>query len=146
MHSGRIDPASAGLLLPRARRSFDVTGALQQLASSPDFAATLASLEPAPLPYRRLKEALAQYRNLARQASLTSLPPLPSRSLAQGDDMSAPALRRLLEALGDLAATNTIAQRDERTIDAALAAGIRSFQRRHGLATDGVLGRAPSPP
>ena len=141
VHSGRIDPASAGLSLPRARRSFDATSALQQLASSPDFPTTLASLEPAPLPYRRLKEALAHYRSLAQQASLTSLPPLPGRSLAQGAEYAgAPALRRLLEVLGDLTATSTTARRDEQTIDAALVSGIRSFQRRHGLAIDGVLG------
>jgi murein L,D-transpeptidase YcbB/YkuD len=140
VHSGRIDPASAGLSLPRARRTFDVASALQRLASSPDFPTTLASLEPAPLPYRRLKEALAQYRRLAQQAGLTALPPLPSRSLAQGDEyVGAPALRKLLEALGDLAATDT-KLRDEQTIDTALVSGIRSFQRRHGLALDGVLG------
>ena len=141
VHSGRIDPASAGLLLPRVRRTFDVTGGLQQLASTPNFTATLASLEPAPLPYRRLKEALAQYRKLARQAGLTSLPPLPGRSLSQGDEyVGAAALRKRLEAFGDLTATSTLAQREQRTIDSTLVAGIQSFQRRHGFATDGVLG------
>lgn len=141
LHGGRIDPASAGLPLPRVRRNFDVKGALLQLASSTNFAATLASLEPAPLPYRRLKEALAQYRKLAKQAALTSLPPLPARSLEQGDEyVGAVALRKLLEALGDLPVTSARAQRDERTIDATLVAGIQSFQRRHGIASDGVLG------
>lgn len=141
MHSGRIDPASAGLLLPRVRRSFNVTDALQQLASSPNFSAALASLEPKPVPYRLLKEALAQYRNLAQHAAWTSLPPLPGRSLVQGDEYAgAAALRRLLEVLGDLPVTSTRAQRDERTIDATLVAGIQSFQGRHGLPTDGVLG------
>jgi murein L,D-transpeptidase YcbB/YkuD len=141
VHSGRINPASAGLSLPRSSGSFDATDALQQLASSPNFAAKLASLEPAPLPYGRLKEALAQYRKLARQATWTSLPPLPGRSLSQGDEYAgAAALRRLLQALGDLDATGTLARRDERTIDATLVAGIQSFQRRHGLATDGELG------
>jgi L,D-transpeptidase YcbB len=141
MHSGRIDPTNAGLLLPHVRRGFDVTGALQRLASSPNFTATLASLEPAPLPYRRLKEALAQYRILAQHAGLASLPPLPVRSLAQGDEyVGAAALRRLLEAVGDLPATGTLAPPDERSIDATLVAGIQSFQRRHGIAIDGVLG------
>ena len=141
VHSGRIDPASAGLPLPRTRQSFDVTDALQQLASSPDFTATLASFEPAQPPYRRLKEALAQYRNLARHPAWASLPPLPKRSLSQGDEYAGTsALRRLLEALGDLKATSTLAQRDDRIIDATLVAGIQSFQRRHALAADGVLG------
>lgn len=141
IRSGRIDPVNAGLLLPHTRRSFDVTAALRQLASSPDFAATLASLEPAPQPYRRLKQALAQYRNLARQPGRTALPPLPSRFLAQGDEyVGAAALRSLLEALGDLAPTSTLELRDARTIDATLVAGIQRFQRRHGLAADGVLG------
>ena len=142
LHGGRLDPAGAGLLLPRMRRSFDVTDALQRLASSTNFPTTLASLEPAPLPYKRLKEALAQYRNLERQAALTTaLPPLPKRSLSHGDEYAgAAALRTLLEAFGDLDATDSVAQHDERTIEATLVAGIRSFQHRHGLTADGVLG------
>src|SRR5688572_4390704 len=71
IHDGRIDPASAGLLLPHVRRSFNVTEALQQLAASANFTAALTALEPAPAPYRRLKGALAQYRKLARQATWT---------------------------------------------------------------------------
>jgi L,D-transpeptidase YcbB len=141
MHSGRINPASAGLSLPRSKRSFDVMGAVQRLASSPDFTATLASFEPAPLPYGRLKQALAQYRKLARSTTWTPLPPLPDRSLDQGDEyVGAAALRRLLEVLGDLPATSAPTQRDERTVDATLVAGIQSFQRRHGLASDGTIG------
>ena len=112
----------------RARLSFDVTSALEQLASSQHFSASLASLEPAPLPYRRLKEALAQYRNLAQQASLTSSTTAPGRSLAQGAEYAgAPALRRLLEVLGDLTATSTTARRDEQTIDARTSRAYAAF-------------------
>ena len=50
-------------------------------------------------------------------------------------------LRHLLEARGDLAAgdASTAAQP---IFDATLSAGLRSFQQRHGLTPDGVLGKS----
>jgi len=54
----------------------------------------------------------------------------------------APALRRLLVAVGDLAAADAFAPAGEDEIlDAALVQGIVRFQGRHGLATDGLLSR-----
>lgn len=142
LHSGRISPASAGFNLPGPRRDFDAPRAVQQLASSRNVAATVASLEPAPLPYKRLKEALAQYRTLAKRPTLTHLPALPGRSVAEGDEyVGASQLRRLLEALGDLPSDSTSEHPGERTADATLIAGIQSFQRRHGLAADGIIGK-----
>lgn len=90
--------------------------------------------------YRRVMASLAQYRELARRhPSWPSLPPLPGAHLSVDDTyMGVPLVRERLQLLGDL---NPSARGDETSIyTAALAAGIRRFQGRHGLVEDGVLG------
>jgi murein L,D-transpeptidase YcbB/YkuD len=136
LHSGRIEPSRVGFHLPV--RSLDVETTLKRLATSDNVAAMLASLEPAPAPYRRLKSALATYRALATDTDLTRLPSLPARSLKEGDSYSgAPQLRRLLAAVGDLTDSAVNA---ETIFDATLADAVRNFQRRHGLTVDGIIG------
>ena len=143
LHYGRIDPRSAGFHLSAARRDLDVTAAVRSLMSSHDVEATLATFEPKPAPYARLKVALMRYRSLAQQPSLTHLPSLPRRSLRQGDEYAgAPALRRLLIAFGDLHAAEAGADTNRSMIDAPLTDAIRRFQGRQGLDPDGVLGPA----
>jgi murein L,D-transpeptidase YcbB/YkuD len=143
LHYGRIDPRSAAFHLPAARRDLDVTAALRSLMRSTDVESTLTTFEPAPAPYARLMTALARYRSLAQQPSLTRLPPLPRRSLQQGDEyVGAPALRRLLVAVGDLHAADAGLNNSGLTIDAPLADAIKKFQERHGLDVDGTVGPA----
>jgi murein L,D-transpeptidase YcbB/YkuD len=117
-------------------------------------AAPLRAAAPAASPlalrhYQLLEQALQRYQELARQPTLTALPPLPQRSLKAGETWSgAPALRVLLTALGDLPAAATLATPAPAGItapavdvlDDALVAALRHFQERHGLAQDGVLG------
>src|SRR5690606_34945669 len=61
-------------------------------------------MSPRSMPhYRLLEQALERYRALALQPGLTGLPPLPRRSIKEGESwQGTPALRRLLLALGDL--------------------------------------------
>jgi murein L,D-transpeptidase YcbB/YkuD len=141
LHYGRIDPRRAGFHLPAARQDFDVTAALRSVMRTTDVESTLATFEPAPAPYARLKAALTRYRLLAQQPSLTRLPPLPRRSLQQADEYrGAPALRRLLRAVGDLIAADAAAFSNSLQIDPLLADAVRRFQARHGLAADGIIG------
>lgn len=141
LHDGRVDPHRAGFRLPAARATFDIHSAVQQLASSRDVAATIESLEPDPIPYKRLKRALARYRALALRPALERLPALPGKSVALDDGYEGtPQLRQLLAALGDLPSEARAIADEGRTIDARLSAAIRSFQRRHGLDADGVIG------
>ncbi|HKQ12692.1 MAG TPA: L,D-transpeptidase family protein [Steroidobacteraceae bacterium] len=143
LHSGRIDPRSVGFHLPAATaRDLDIASAVRELATSPDVAATLDTLEPRPIPYWRLKGALAKYRRLVRDIPSVQLPPLPSHSVGAGSEYSgAPQLRHFLRAVGDLDVDDSSADVDSLSMDASLVAAIRHFQRRHGIDDDGVIGR-----
>ena len=84
---------------------------------------------------------------MARQRRLASAPLLPGlpggRKVAPGDSWEGvPALRARLEALGDLLpGAAPEARGDPGRYDAELVAAVQRFQKRHGLAADGSLGR-----
>ncbi len=139
LHLGRIDPRALGF--PAARSG----------AAAPDFAALLyagaaagrlpeavAELRPRLSQYAKLREALARYRVLAADASLVH-PPFAAAAKRGETYRDGAALHRLLVALGDLPADAPSPTAGD---DATLAAGVSRFQNRHGLAVDGVLGRA----
>lgn len=93
--------------------------------------------------FRLLEQALPRYEELARRPALTALPPLPAKSLKPGERYSGAArLRELLTALGDLPADPAAPLRGDDTLDESLVAALETFQERHGLEVDGVLGRA----
>jgi murein L,D-transpeptidase YcbB/YkuD len=143
LHSGRIDARAAGFAIGPPRAPLDRESTLTRLASSIDPAAELDALEPPFVHYRLLESALHRYRELARQPELTQLPPLPQRTVRPGDHYAgAPALRRLLVAVGDLAAAEaSVAADGGEKMDAALVQGLARFQGRHGLEADGLLSR-----
>lgn len=94
-----------------------------------------------PLPvYGALRQALAQYRQLSQHPALqTSLPPMPTRKLQPGQNYSGLlALTQRLIALGDLPSASATPA----NYSGALVDGIKAFQKRHGLESDGVIGRA----
>jgi murein L,D-transpeptidase YcbB/YkuD len=141
LHYGRVDPRAGGFNLPVPRADLDPIETLDRLAGADDTAAVLAAIEPHFHHYRLLEAALANYRRLAPDDGLTALPPLGPRSVRPGERYSgATALRRLLAALGDLDPDAPAASRDS-TLDSDLVAALRSFQERHGLVADGVLGK-----
>lgn len=145
LHFGRVDPKACGFAIEHARTPLDEPGLLARLAGSRDAAAEFAALEPPFLHYRLLKTALRRYHELAQQPALTQLPPLPPRALHPGGSyVGAPALRRLLTALGDMpapASESTSSVVDGQTLDDDLVRGLTRFQSRHGLSADGVLAR-----
>jgi len=142
LHSGRIDPRTAGFNTFKRRPPLDGAATLRRLAGSTDPVAELHALEPPFLHYRLLQDALQRYRSLARQSGLTDLPALGSRSLRLGDHYpGAAALRRLLRAVGDLN-EGANSPGDELVLDAQLTAALQQFQTRHALPPDGVMGAA----
>ncbi|HUG27888.1 MAG TPA: L,D-transpeptidase family protein, partial [Gemmatimonadales bacterium] len=130
------DIGRLGWFIPRAKKDFS------RLADS--LAAgtmDLSAYEPLHPQYRRLKVHLARYHGLADVPwPALELPPLAPRRLGLVPGDNAPLiveLRHRLQALGDLALA------DSSTVyDSTLAGAVRSFQLRHGLSDDGVIGPA----
>lgn len=96
-----------------------------------------AALPPVPL-YGRVKAALAQYRALAHATPAWPALPPTARTLPGEPYAGAHLLGERLRLLGDLGTGATEAA--DGIYTPALAAGVRRFQARHGLADDGVLG------
>ncbi len=98
--------------------------------------------EPAPpyAQYALLEDALTRYRALAEDDTLA--PPEGVVGLRPGARSPVvPALRRWLAALGD-AAPEPVNEARLDLFDPDLVRAVKRFQGRHGLATDGVIGKA----
>ncbi len=141
LHEGRIDPRRIHHDFAVTRgRGFDPAARLQAALGAGRL--TDAAREAAPsLPlYGRLREALAGYRGLAGHAAWGAPLPVPPRGrLDPGQPYG--GLQRLadrLAVLGDLPPGTPVPP----AYEGSLVEGLRAFQRRHGLADDGVLGRA----
>ncbi len=149
LHFGRVDPREAGFQLDTPRQPFDLAAAVERLSVAEDAGSVLAAIEPQFYHYQLLEAALRRYRELSQRPDLTRLAPL-VRPVRRGEIYAgAPALRRLLIAVGDLpasdgaaAAPNLRFNAPDLRFDAPLAGAIAKFQARHGLAPDGVLGEA----
>ena len=143
LHYGRIDPAAAGHGLRTDRTRLDLEATVAQLLQSDDVARDLAAVEPSFIHYHTLKRALARYRELAGDATLTDLPPLPRgvRTLRPGAMwIGAGALARQLQMLGDWPAEASVTRSD--LYSETHAAAVRHFQWRHLLEADGAIGPA----
>lgn len=100
---------------------------------------SLAPATPLPQQDAELNQALARYRELSgNPAWQKNLPPIPDSKLTAGQPYAGIALLvQRLVLLGDLpAGTVPPARYDGKLVD-----GVKSFQERHGLTTDGVIGK-----
>jgi murein L,D-transpeptidase YcbB/YkuD len=140
LHYGRVKPVSVGFNLQAMHQPLDLGASLTALAGATDVRQAISAIEPPFHHYVILKGALTKYLDLAQHPELKNLPAI-SGSLKPGNAYAgAPALRRLLVALGDLPAGNA-APVEETTFSPELSDGVRAFQQRHGIAPDGVLGK-----
>ncbi len=139
LHLGRIDPRTLGFRVARPSAAApDFAALLQAAAAARRLPQLVAELRPQLGQYTKLREALARYRVMAADSSLGPLPvvaPTQRGEIDCGDG----ALHRRLRALGDLPADVAPPIHCD---DTTRADGLRRFQTRHGLAADGVIGRA----
>src|SRR4051794_9796857 len=100
-------------------------------------AESLSELTPTDDEYQRLRKALAEYRAIAKSGGW---PKVPTLKLKPGQ--TSPATRTLalrLAATGDFSGA-TPAPDMPALYDKQLQEAVKKFQRRHGLADDGVVG------
>ena len=147
VHGGRIAARQLpyGRTAPK-RNPFDPTAYLQEALARGRLREAASEAAPRLSQYEQLRTELARYRALtddpAWKTPLPSLPPGTHGSppkLEPGQPFTGLArLRERLLALGDLApdAAPTAAY------DGAVVDAVTSFQRRHGLKADGIVGKA----
>ncbi|HBA59479.1 MAG TPA: murein L,D-transpeptidase [Elusimicrobia bacterium] len=140
LHLGRINPQAFHSTFefgPDIRKPSEFL--LKRVLSADDVAGAFSALEP-PFPsYRRLVGAVQLYARLAARDDGGQLPA--SRSPVRPGDRYAGAARlaRLLKLVGDIPRKAVLVPD---LYSGALVKGVKRFQRRHGLAPDGILGEA----
>ena len=136
---GRIKPRDAHEAFRIPRTDFDLAVGVLGAARAADPSLVFDGAEPGYVHYRMLKRQLARIRVLAHDTTLLPIS-LPKR-LAPGDMYAgAPALRRLLIALGDLSPDSTREPTADTMYSGDLVEGVKRFQRRQGAAQDGIVG------
>ena len=139
LHQGRVDARSLGLLIENRTDARDVPEALRQAVQAGRLKDLVAELAPQSNQYRSLQSVLVTYRALARNASLPAVPALTS-GIHPGDPFSgAAALHARLIAFGDIAPGTP--PPSDATLAPGLVEGVKRFQARHGLTSDGILGK-----
>lgn len=160
--AGRVDPQRIDPEWHAQRRDMDLAAVLEQAVGSARTADTLEELLPPQPGYRRLKEALRLYRDIARDGGWPAIET--EKKLKRGyRGPEVVALRSRLIASGDLAADSVGAGAGPRgmvpmpadssataaessgasdVFDEVLERAVAGFQRRNGLDADGVVGPA----
>jgi murein L,D-transpeptidase YcbB/YkuD len=138
---GRINPQRFKFGLVVGPNRYDVAELLRmQVLPAPDVPAVIARVEPPYDGYRRAEDALVTYSKMA-SAGDTPLIPVAAKGVRPGKPFAAmPQLVARLHQLGDLP-SGADAPANSAIYDGAVVDAVKSFQRRHGLDTDGVLGK-----
>lgn len=139
LRRGRVSPTLVHATWRVPPDSFDVASAVAALAGSTRPNDLLRALEPPFTHYWLLMAALVRYRELARDSSLVTLPPMPRRLRPGEPYAGTPTLRRLLRLLGDYR-DSTAAPILDTTYAGAVVEAVKRFQMRQGFAPDGVIG------
>ena len=140
LHSGRIAPQQLDESYSgTSRPGFDPDALLIPAIADDRLPEAVRSAQPPLAQYLELREALARYRLLAGNPAWLKALPVPADGKLQPGQPYAgiPVLSQRLKVLGDLPANGVPPARYEgRLVD-----GVKSFQARHGLTPDGVVGK-----
>lgn len=135
--AGHINPEALSAEWFIARPETDLEALLTDALSRVGIRTSLESLRPTHPDYRRLTEALRTYRTIAERGGWPVVPDgKPIGAGSSGERVR--SLRARLAITGDLEESGLPAT----SWDSALERAVRKFQRRHGLAGDGVVGPA----
>lgn len=140
LYMGRINPNNIDYGLSIEPKRVDLPNLVQKVAQSENPDSIIDALEPKFPVYERLKAALPQYQRLAKEIGPVQFS-FPARFSPGNRHKDVPALRRLLHALGDLTEINP-ATADSPVYGPELVSAVKRFQQRHGLVSDGVIGKS----
>lgn len=134
---GRINSVTIDAEWHALRNDFNPVPILDKALAGGDIKGALLSLLPEATEYWGLREALSVYREIADNGGWPTLPE--GTKLIPGDRSSiVPLLRTRLIRSGDYTPCDL---NDQDLYDTQLVDAVKRFQQRHGLLTDGVLGK-----
>lgn len=137
--TGRVSPTTTTPSWTLKGRQANLVQHLERALTSPSLRPALALLRPSHSGYVALRKALAQYRDFAREGEWPSV--LDGLKLEEGvSDPRVSRLRQRLQRTGDFSSDSLSS--DSLTFGAPLRQAVTRFQKRHGLAVDGVVGPA----
>ena len=136
--SGRVDPETIDPRRVVSSRETDLAELLQAALETNQVNAALEALLPKHPGYAGLRQALLEHRGIMEKGGWPSVPGGPTLHPGERGRRVA-AMRARLAASGDLDGSE---EGDPELFDNCLEGAVRRFQRRHGLAVDGVVGPA----
>lgn len=138
--SGRVNPETIQSEWFIRSREIDLVKVLQLSIDHNQLEGYLDALRPQHVGYGRLGFALSRYREILKRGGWPLLPSGPK--MQKGDQNErVRVLRSRLSISGDLG----VESKDSETLDffdGSLDLAVRRFQDRHGLQTDGIVGKA----
>lgn len=167
LHYGRVNPQGINFNLKlREKKLVDLPLLIKNSVTQGTLIELPLSVEPKMRQYQKLKQALANYQQIAANASPFKLEL--NKTLLPGETHSQIAeLRRFLTAVGDIpdngrviptekgtvirTASGTVIRTEEGEVirtekspvyTDSIVAGVKKFQKRHGLAADGHIGKS----
>lgn len=111
---------------------------VQFILKAEDLRQILDKLPPQHRHYKNLQIALEKYRQYAATGGWPRVPTGPSIRL-HDKDTRCPIIRQRLIITGDMLATHYVD--DPNIYDEKLSEAVKIFQKRHGLTTDGIVGK-----
>lgn len=137
VHAGRLDPRHADEEWHIAPVKFNPITTLETALKTNTLKQTLTGLPPQHNEYKLLRAALERYREIADNRAWPQIPP--GRSLKPGTmHPHIPLIRRRLA--GELEGGLHVYGSNNQVYDRQLQVAVESFQKRHGLEMDGIIG------
>ncbi|MFT3793413.1 L,D-transpeptidase family protein [Flavobacterium sp.] len=135
LSNGKLDPKKIYRDWDLKKNPIDINALLHNGIEGDSLAQSLESIKPQHVIYQSLKQALVELDNYPKDTVKTMTF---TEKIVRGDTSSIiPSIKRRLIIWKELAPMDTITKiYDKKTWKA-----IKNFQRRHGLATDGVIGK-----
>lgn len=136
--SGKVDPQTIDTDWKVVRREGDPLKILNESLEKQDVWSGLEGVKPTYKAYKRLKDQLKKYRDIAAAGGWEAIPEGETIKLNMVDERVV-ALRTRLKLTGDL---KSYTYDEEQLYDETVAAAVKAFQKRHGLDIDGNLGKS----
>ena len=141
LHYGRVNPQGINYKLKlREKKLIDLPALIKDSLALGTIKQLPLLVEPKLQQYQKLKAALATYRLLAGKS-----PPFQLRiekSIKPGDNLSQfEELQQFLATVGDIPEESDSGTSKSMRYTGKIVAGVKKFQQRHGLNSDGIVGK-----